>query len=56
MLLRYMEELSYEAIAIVLEKPLGTVKTYLHRGRKELAAHLSTQGYGPRETLARLDP
>lgn len=35
-LLRYMEELPYEAIATALELPLGTVKTYLHRARQRL--------------------
>jgi RNA polymerase sigma-70 factor, ECF subfamily len=35
-LLRYMEEMPYDAIALVLELPLGTVKTYLHRARARL--------------------
>jgi RNA polymerase sigma-70 factor, ECF subfamily len=35
-LLRHMEELSYEAIAEVLAMPLGTVKTTLHRARQRL--------------------
>jgi RNA polymerase sigma-70 factor (ECF subfamily) len=39
-LLRYMEEMSYEAIASVLEMPMGTVKTCLHRARKRLRAIL----------------
>jgi len=35
--LYYMEERSYEEVARLLEWPMGTVKTYLHRARKELA-------------------
>ncbi len=35
--LYYMEEKSYEEVARLLEWPMGTVKTYLHRARKELA-------------------
>jgi DNA-directed RNA polymerase specialized sigma24 family protein len=34
-------------IAQVLDVPTGTVKTYLHRGRKELASILSAKGWGP---------
>jgi len=33
----YMEERSYEEVARMLDLPMGTVKTYLHRARKELA-------------------
>lgn len=32
----HMEGLAYEEIAQVMDVPLGTVKTYIHRGRKEL--------------------
>ena len=35
--LYYMEERSYEEVARLLEWPMGTVKAYLHRARKELA-------------------
>ena len=34
--LRYFEELSYEAIAVELEIPLGTVKAQLHRAKELL--------------------
>lgn len=34
----YMEERSYEEVARMLGLPSGTVKTYLHRARKLLAA------------------
>jgi|UniRef100_A0A7V3YFH4 RNA polymerase sigma-70 factor (ECF subfamily) len=34
--LRYVEELSYEEIARILDVPVGTVKTYLHRAKAKL--------------------
>lgn len=37
-ILRYQEELGLEAIAEITGLPLGTVKSYLHRARLELAA------------------
>ncbi len=37
----YLEEKSYEEVAIMLGLPLGTVKTYLHRARKQLAGSLT---------------
>lgn len=45
--LRHQEDLAYEEIAAITELPLGTVKTYLHRARRELAAHLTTAGWAP---------
>jgi RNA polymerase sigma-70 factor (ECF subfamily) len=36
-ILFYMEEKSYEEVSLLLGVPLGTVKTHLHRARKELA-------------------
>ncbi len=39
-LLYYMEEKSYEELAAMLDLPLGTVKTHLHRARKQLAEAL----------------
>ena len=33
----YLEEKSYEEVAAMLAIPIGTVRTYLHRGRKQLA-------------------
>ena len=35
-LLRHVEGHSYEEVAEIMELPLGTVKTYIHRGRLEL--------------------
>lgn len=57
--LHYQEGLSHAEISAILGVPIGTVKTYLHRGRKELAALLSAQGWGPAgssETLERSHP
>ncbi|HET7229967.1 MAG TPA: sigma-70 family RNA polymerase sigma factor [Longimicrobium sp.] len=34
--LRHIDDLPYEDIAQIMALPLGTVKTYIHRGRKEL--------------------
>ena len=36
--------LSYEEVALALGRPVGTVKTWLHRARAELAAHLAARG------------
>ena len=43
-LLYYLEERSYDEVATMLDLPLGTVKTWLHRARKELAAALVEKG------------
>lgn len=40
-LLRHVEGLAYEEIAQMLDLPLGTVKTYIHRARHELRGMLS---------------
>ena len=45
LLLRFQRQLAYEEIAEVLGLPLGTVKTFLHRGRAELARALEAEGY-----------
>lgn len=34
----YVEDKSYDEVARILDIPIGTVRTYLHRGRKQLAA------------------
>ncbi len=39
-LLRHVEGHSYEEIADILDLPLGTVKTYIHRARNELRGYL----------------
>ena len=50
LVLRAQEGLAYEEIAQVMGLPLGTVKTYIHRARKELAALLTSAGWGPGAT------
>jgi RNA polymerase sigma-70 factor (ECF subfamily) len=40
-LLRHVEGLAYEEIAQLLDLPLGTVKTYIHRARHELRGMLA---------------
>jgi RNA polymerase sigma-70 factor, ECF subfamily len=37
-MLYYMEERSYEDVARLLDLPIGTVRTHLHRAKKALAA------------------
>jgi RNA polymerase sigma-70 factor (ECF subfamily) len=38
------QNLAYEEIGQTLGRPVGTVKTWLHRARAELAEHLSRRG------------
>ncbi len=38
------QELSYEEIAVALDRPLGTVKTWIHRARAELVRILRDRG------------
>jgi RNA polymerase sigma-70 factor (ECF subfamily) len=45
--LRYQEGLTQPEIAQTLGLPAGTVKTYLHRARKEMAELLAAGGWGP---------
>jgi RNA polymerase sigma-70 factor (ECF subfamily) len=46
----YIEGASYQDICEATGLPLGTVKTNLHRARKELAQAMTALGWGPRET------
>ena len=39
-LLRHVEGHTYDEIAEILDLPLGTVKTYIHRARNELRGYL----------------
>jgi RNA polymerase sigma-70 factor (ECF subfamily) len=45
--LRYLEDMSYEDIAEVVGLPLGTVKSHLHRARAALGRLLAESGWGP---------
>lgn len=47
-MLFYMEERSYEEVARMLGLPEGTVKTHLHRARKQLATMLKEADSGAR--------
>ena len=40
-MLRFIEGLSYQDVADVTDQPLGTVKTKIHRARRELASALA---------------
>ncbi len=44
--LRFVEGLAYQEIADITGLPLGTVKTNIHRARKDLAALIEKEGYG----------
>ena len=43
--LRFIEDLSYEEIATVLGCPIGTVKSHVHRGTRRLRRELAEIGY-----------
>jgi len=45
--LRYQEGLAYQEIAEILELPMGTVKTHIHRARHAMADILRTRGIEP---------
>jgi RNA polymerase sigma-70 factor (ECF subfamily) len=44
-ILRYERDLDYDEIAEITGQPMGTVKSSLHRARKELAEHLESLGW-----------
>lgn len=46
--LRYMGERSYDEIAEMMGVPLGTVKTYIHRGKAELKKVIARRAAGER--------
>ncbi len=45
--LRYERDLDYDEIVEITGLPMGTVKSSLHRARKELAEHLENLGWSP---------
>lgn len=53
--LRHQEGMSYDEIADIVEIPLGTVKTYLHRARRELAELMTAAGWGPEASIDELE-
>lgn len=38
------QALPYEEISVVMDRPVGTIKTWLHRARLEMAEHLTRRG------------
>lgn len=47
LVLRYLEDKSYEEISEILELPMGTVATLINRGRKRLRRNLEEIGVKP---------
>jgi len=47
LVLRFQEGLSYDEIAEICDLPMGTVKTHLHRARKQLSEEMEALGWGP---------
>jgi RNA polymerase sigma-70 factor (ECF subfamily) len=45
-LLFYMEDKTHNEIAKIMNCPLGTVKTYILKGKEKLSVYLTKQGYG----------
>ena len=45
--LRYERDLDYDEIVEITGLPMGTVKSTLHRARKELAGHMENLGWSP---------
>lgn len=45
--LRYQEGLAYQEIAEILDLPMGTVKTHIHRARRAMADTLRERGVEP---------
>ena len=43
----HQQELAVDEIGRILGCPVGTVKTWLHRARRELAGHLKRRGFAP---------
>ncbi len=52
----YLEELSIAEIALQMEVPQGTVKTWLHRSRKQLAERLRERGVVPTVSIPESKP
>ena len=44
-LMRYVEDLSLQEIAHIMQMPVGTVKSHLHRGRQQLQTAAEIKGH-----------
>jgi len=51
LVLFYLEERSYQQVSEALDLPMGTVKTFLHRAKKELALLMETQSKRKEEAI-----
>jgi RNA polymerase sigma-70 factor (ECF subfamily) len=47
---------SYEEISLTIGRPVGTIKTWLHRARIEVLDHLRSRGLAPGETMSKVPP
>ncbi len=45
--LRYFESMSYEQVAEIIARPVGTVKSRLRRAHRRLGQLMTDRGYGP---------
>ena len=52
LVLFYLEDRSYQQVALAMGLPMGTVKTYLHRARKELAQLIAESNSRKESALA----
>lgn len=53
LILRHLQDMTYEEMAEVLTMPIGTIKTHLFRARNLLKERLQAFGYGRRQTETR---
>jgi RNA polymerase sigma-70 factor (ECF subfamily) len=51
LLLRDLQDIPYDEVARVLEIPVGTVKSRLHRARQALKARLAPYFYAGRKAI-----
>ena len=52
LVLFYLEDRSYQQVALALGVPMGTVKTFLHRAKKELAVLLAEPNRGKESSIS----
>jgi RNA polymerase sigma factor (sigma-70 family) len=54
-LLYHEQALPYEEIAEIVDRPVGTIKTWLHRARLQVLAELQRLGLAPKDSVAPKD-